>query len=105
MSAGRRRNFVTIQQPSTTRNAQHEQVTSWVQLAQVWAAIEPLNGQEVFAAQQVNAQTNVKILLLPLTGLNTTCRVVHEGSTYEIDALLPPPRPGGDVTLMSHERL
>jgi SPP1 family predicted phage head-tail adaptor len=52
------------------------------------AYIEPLSGRELFAAQQVNAETTTRITIRYRTGLNQAMRIVFGDIVYNIHSML-----------------
>jgi len=54
---------VVLQSPNPTQDSYGQEVTGWSTVATVWAAVEPINGREYLAAQQLNAETKVRIRL------------------------------------------
>ncbi|MGH3850698.1 MAG: phage head closure protein, partial [Pseudonocardiaceae bacterium] len=62
MRAGTLCHLVTIQTPSPVgRSSYGDEVMVWVDIAQRSAAIEPLQGRELWAAQQIVAQISHRI--------------------------------------------
>ena len=51
-AAGPLRQRLTLQQATSTPNSFNEMVGSWADVATVYGAVEPLRGQEFFAAEQ-----------------------------------------------------
>ncbi len=94
MRAGDLRNRVKIQSKSVTRNTFGEEVVSWVDVATVWAAIEPLSGREFLAAQAVNAELTVRIRIRYRTGIDSSMRVLFGTRVFEI--ISPPINPVSD---------
>jgi SPP1 family predicted phage head-tail adaptor len=84
MRAGRLRHRITIQQPVITRDGTGESLETWGAFAVVWAAVEPLRGREMFAAQEMHSEITTRIRLRYLAGIDTTMRVLFEGRTFLI---------------------
>lgn len=69
--------------------ANGEPNTEWVDLLPaVSASIEPLRGRELFAAQEHQADVDVRVRVRYREGIEPTMRVVHEGRVYDIRAVL-----------------
>lgn len=51
--------------------------TEWVEVATVWAAIEPLSAREYIAAQSTQSQIAARILIRYRDGLDASMRLVH----------------------------
>lgn len=56
----------------------------WTDYVSAWAAIEPLRGNEFFAAQQVQSEATSKITLRYVAGITPDMRIVHGSRIYEI---------------------
>ncbi len=59
MGAGKYRHLMTLEQPiaGDASEASGEVLSTWTKLASMWCSLVPLSGKELFAAQQVRAQT------------------------------------------------
>ena len=103
MRAGRLRHFVTFESPTVEVESTGEQTETWVEAfdgVQFPAAIMPLSGRELLAAQQVHAEVTTRILLQHIPGILPEMRVVHRGTHYNIRAIIP-----DDTTLDRHVTL
>lgn len=85
---GRLRHRVTIQQQSSTQDGYGEQVNTWSNLKTVWASVEPLQGRERFAAQQVQTETTTRIKMRYLAGIESKMRVAYGTKTYDIMSVI-----------------
>ena len=98
MLAPRLRHRVTIQNFTTTQDSNTGAITEgWADFddnvpAEVW----PLSGREFVAAQAVQAGVTTRITIRYQTGILPRMRVLHDGQTYNIQAVLP------DQTLRRH---
>ncbi len=63
MRAGTLRNIVTVQAPGGARDAVGDVVTSWTDVANVPASIEPLTGREAMIAAQKQSSTTHRITI------------------------------------------
>jgi SPP1 family predicted phage head-tail adaptor len=63
MRTGAMRRRITLQSRDATVDANGGQVTSWTNVATVWASIEPLSVRELLAAQSVQSEISHKITL------------------------------------------
>ena len=54
------------------------------------AYVEPLSGRELFAAQQVNAETTTRITIRYVSGITAAMRIVHEDVVYNIQSIIDP---------------
>ena len=103
MRAGRLRHRVTIQQltaGSPQQNTTGEMDDDWTDFATVWAAIEPIRGRDLVAAQQEHADVEVKIPIRYLSGVTAKMRVRHDSINYSILYVINPGMRDKDLELM-----
>jgi SPP1 family predicted phage head-tail adaptor len=81
-----------LQKKVETRGTAGGISTTWKDVEEVWAGIEPLSGREFFSAAQTQNETTVRIVIRYYHGLDVTWRVRDIGSspelTYTIDAVI-----------------
>lgn len=85
--AGRLNRLVTLQQKATGSPAQFatgELDEVWVDVAQVWASVEPLVGREFYEAQQIQSSVTAKIRIRWRPGVDAGMRIVHQGKIYNL---------------------
>jgi SPP1 family predicted phage head-tail adaptor len=100
MQAGRLRHRVAIERPVSTRDDFGGVVESWQTVATVWAEIHPLSGREFLAAQSTQAGVTTRITIRHLPGVTAAMRVNHDGTLYNIRAVLPDPTLVRHIALM-----
>ena len=88
MQIGKLRHRITLQKQVNTVNDYGAAVTTWKNVATVWADVRPLSGREYFSAQQVQSEVTTQIWLRYLDGIMPTMRVNHNGKHYEILSVL-----------------
>jgi SPP1 family predicted phage head-tail adaptor len=88
MQAGRLRRRVTIQKKTVTRNSYGEEMIVWVDVATVWAAVEPLSGREFIEGRQVVADVSTRIRIRHRPGIRPEMRVTWGERVYTIQAVL-----------------
>ena len=94
MQAGKLSERVTLLQPTEVRGGSYGDVQkTWAAAATVWAAVEPLNGRELLAAQQVGSEMSVRVRVRHRTDVTAKWRVQHGARVLEIVA--PPIDVGG----------
>lgn len=95
MRAGRLRHRITLQINEPTADGYGGQTANWTSTIRgIPAAIEPLNGRELIAAQAVQSDINVKISMRYMTGITAAMRLLdQDGTVYDIKA--PPINVGG----------
>ena len=94
---------VTIQAPTETRDAGGAVVVTWVDVATVWAAIEPLRGRELIAAQAEASEVSGKIRLRYLSGITSKHRVVYGARIFDVVAPVNPKERGEALELYVRE--
>ena len=91
MRIGALRHRVLIQQlleGSPSQNAGGESSEDWSDVATVYAAVEPLRGREVFAAQQISSEITGTIRIRYRSGVNSKMRCVFQSRNYDIFAVV-----------------
>ncbi|WP_443090319.1 phage head closure protein [Basfia succiniciproducens] len=88
MEIGKLRHRVTLQQQANTQNDYGATITTWQDIATVWAEIKPISGREYFSAQQVQSEVTTQIWIRYRNGIEPTMRVSHNGKHYEIISVL-----------------
>lgn len=63
MRAGRLKQRIAIQTAAETKGATGQTVKTWSTVATVWAAVEPIRGEERIAAQGVQAKLTHRVIL------------------------------------------
>lgn len=67
------------------------------------AEIVPLSGREFVAAQAIQAGVTTRITVRWQDGITSSMRVLHDGLTYDIKAVLPDPTLRRHITLMCEQ--
>lgn len=89
LPAGRLRHRVLIQQQVTTRDGDGVEQTAWVDVATVWASVEPLSAREFIQSGQTQSAVTARITMRYRDGLSPSMRLVHRGEIFNIAGLLP----------------
>ena len=92
LSAGTLRKRITLQQQSPSVDTYGQQVSSWTDVATVWASIEPSVGRELMAAQAVSLEqpTTITIRWQPLFASPkavAAMRVVYNGRIFNLHSV------------------
>jgi len=106
LRAGRLRHQVVVQQPDPTVDTYGQPVRGWATVATVWAAVEPLNGREFFKAQEVQAETRVRMRLRygsEIASISQSWRVTFSGKVYNILSVIQPAEIDREIILMCGE--
>jgi SPP1 family predicted phage head-tail adaptor len=88
MRAGALRHTLVIEQPTETRDAHGQAVQTWTTFATVPGSLEPLNGREIFAAAQVQAEITARARIRYLDGVTPKMRIAFESKIYAITAVI-----------------
>ena len=106
MRAGRLRHRVTIQHKVTTKDEYGSTITTWEDLATVWADVLPVKGRELIAAETAAAVTTVKFVIRYRADVTATdMRIQFRGLTYNITAVLNEGTRDREMTLVTDEGL
>ena len=92
MRGGKLRHLVAFESPVVTVDSNGESAEEWVAAfsgQQISAAIEPLSGRELVAAQQVHSRVTTRIIVRYRPGILPEMRVSHRGTRYNIEAVVP----------------
>lgn len=68
---------VTLQRRIEERNSIGEAVITYMDAISAWAAVEPLSGRELFAAQQTQSEITTRIRIHWRRGISERMRVKH----------------------------
>lgn len=88
MRAGLLRERIVIKYKSVTKNTFGEEVITWVALATVWAAVEPLSGRELLEGQSLDVEITTRIRLRYRAGIVPEMLVVHDTHSYNIRSVI-----------------
>jgi len=88
MSIADKRHKVTIQQQDVSRNSYGEEVVEWSEYQQVFAQVQPLRGNERYAAQRLTEERITKFLIRYISGVATEMRIIHRNKAYYINSVL-----------------
>lgn len=89
LPAGKLRHRVLIQQQVTTRDGDGVEQKAWVDVATVWASVEPLSAREFMQSGQTQSAVTARITMRYRDGLSPSMRLVHRGEIFNIAGLLP----------------
>lgn len=89
MDAGDLNNRVTLQQQSATVDALGQPVTTWSDLAYVWADVKFQSGSESLKANAQVATSKCSLRIRYRTGLTSAMRVMLGTTVLQILAVLP----------------
>lgn len=89
MRAGRLRHRIAIEQQVLTDDGAGGVTEEWVEIAAPYAAVIPLGGDELFAAQQTMPRVSHRIEMRYMHDIeSSTMRVVFRERVFDIEAVL-----------------
>ena len=88
MQIGKLRHRITLQKQVNTVNDYGAAVTTWKNVATVWADVRPLSGREYFSAQQIQSEVTTQIWLRHIEGIKPTMKVKFGKREFEILSVL-----------------
>lgn len=90
MNAGRLRFHIEVQEPIESRNTVGEITKTWAFKEKVWAAIDPLRGDELMTMRQVKPTVDTKITMRGNAApyLTAKNRLVYKTRVFDIDAII-----------------
>lgn len=94
---------ILVQRTATVQNEYGEPEAGWEDVAVVWAAIEPLRGQEFFAAAQENSEVTTRIRIRYREGIDRTMRVVYKNTVFQVLYIIHPEFARKELQLMCKE--
>lgn len=109
MFAGKLRHKVDIEHQSAGSPQQFgtgEPDVAWIVfLNDIWAAVEPLSGRELFAAQEFHSEVTTRIRLRYRDGITAAMRVAFESRHYNILYIIDPEERHRELHLLCSEGL
>lgn len=76
----------------------------WVEVMKLWAAIEPLRGQDRAAAAQITADVTTRIRIRFREGIDRSMIVSYKGTEFDILYIIHPEFNRRELQLMCKER-
>lgn len=94
---------VTIQRLEKVPDDYGQPIDTWVDVATVWAAIEPLRGREYFSAMSEHAEVTTRIRIRYRDDIDRTMKIKHGGTMFEILHIIHPDFAKKELQLMCKE--
>ena len=88
MKAGQLNQRVTLEQLVEGEDAAGQPFEDWLPVFAAWAAVMPLRGREIIAADAVAAITDVRVIIRYRPGITPAMRVQHGTDTYSIATVI-----------------
>lgn len=105
MRAGKLRHLVQLQNLESGQDDYGAPFNEWADGDAVYASVEPLNGRELFSAQQVNAETTVRITMRYRPDITQRTRIKYRDKFFNIQTLINPEMRNRELILMCSEGL
>jgi len=80
---------ITIEQRTAGEDAIGQPVDTWQTVAELWANVRYLSGLSAIKAGADVSINKVSVRIRHRTGLNAGMRVMYDGQTFDIQAVLP----------------
>lgn len=103
MRPGNLRHRVTLQQLSRIDDGAGGYIETWIAVATVWADVYPLKGQELYQAQQVQANLSHRVTIRYRAGVEPSMRLQYGTRTLAIEAVIDPEERHRELILMCSE--
>src|SRR3989304_308704 len=103
--AGRLNKRVTLQSATIARDDNGQPIETFANVAEIWAAIDPIRGREYFAAQQVSADTTHRLTIRYRSGVSVQNRLLFGSRVVRIEGVINPPARSARLELMCIETL
>jgi len=108
MRASRLRHRANFEIRSVSRDDYGGETASWSKLAMRWVSVEPLNGREYFAAEQIVGEANVRIRARYDDTLSTVTvkshRIVYGSRVFDIRSIINPSERNAELIFMCREQ-
>ena len=88
MRAGTLDQRVTLEQRVEGQDEAGQPFEDWLPYLSAWAAVYPLRGREIVAADAVAAISDVRVILRYRPGITPAMRVQHGSDTYSIATVI-----------------
>lgn len=96
LEAGKLRHRVSLQSQLQTQNPVTGDIAiTWVEVAEIWASVEPLSAREFIAAQAVQSNVTTRITIRKRE-VDATMRIVYGSTVYNIHGVLSDPMSGNE---------
>lgn len=103
MDPGILKHRVIIQQNNPIQDSEGVMTDNWVDSATVWAAIEPLQGRELLAAQAIAAEVTTRIRIRFRAGITSAMRILYGFRVFDIQVPIDPEEKHQELHLLCRE--
>jgi SPP1 family predicted phage head-tail adaptor len=103
---GQLRCLVEVQKPGQVKQDDYgDTENAWATIATVWAAIEPLSGNERWSAQQVGAEVSHKITVRWMRVIDSKMRIVYQSRVFNFQSVRDPDERHRWLEIMATEQV
>jgi len=103
IGTGRRNKQITLQWMVQTRTEGGEVTETPLNVATVWAAVEPLKAREAWQAKQSQATTSHKITILYHPGITSRMRATWDGRVFNFESVVNVDEANRELLIMATE--
>lgn len=100
--------LIVLQSPTGTRNAIGERVTTWINVASVWAEISPLSVRDLLAAGQMQSEVTHRVRIRyesSVATIDSSWRVLYGARVLVISGVRNINEADREIELLCHEGL
>jgi SPP1 family predicted phage head-tail adaptor len=101
LRAGAYNKLISIRRKQVTRNEIGEEAVAWIEVANCWAAIEPIRGAEFVNLRKDGSGLTTRIRTPYQAGLTPAMRVHFGAEVYEIAEVLSPREAGREIEILA----
>ena len=105
MESGKLDKRITLQANVPTKNSDGEYVDTYIDVATVWAAVEPLSGNRYFQAQQANSDVSGVVRIRYRADVKPTMRIQYIGRYFKIVSVINPNEAKKELHILYKEAL
>lgn len=105
LAAGCLNRRIVIERPWSIQDDFGQMVITWAPIHAAWAAVEPLQGREYWAAAAAQAERTVRVRIRYLPGIDSTLRVKYGERVFGITAVIDPQEAHRELQLMCKENV
>jgi len=88
MRAGELRHRLVIESPQRVNDGAGGAITTWLEVATIWANVQPVTAREQRSADQRTQKTSHRITVRYREDINSTMRFTGEGRIFDIEAII-----------------
>jgi SPP1 family predicted phage head-tail adaptor len=101
---GELRHRVRLQARELTGDGGGGFTESWSDLAEIWADIQPVSGNEIGLGEQLQHRISHEVMIRYRLGVQPGQRLIHDGRTLYIMGIVNPSERNAFLTLRCEER-